>query len=617
MRSMTRSARHFFIAIALIGVICFLISSRLSMLPKRDSQTPGEPASKSEKENTIVLPDAGYVGSQICGDCHAEIMEKYVRSPMGRSLAEVNHTSGPQEDYEQKTSFQQGHCEYRIERNGDRVWHHEILSDDRGVIYDQKEEIQYAMGSNTRGRSYLLWREGAFFVSPITWYANTGWDLSPGYDPDHHFRFSRRALDGCITCHCGQMARSPDRTDYAPPPVFYEISIGCERCHGPGKSHVEFRQSASAAGEDPLIDLKQLPPAERDAVCYQCHFQGKERILRSGRHETDFRPGMKLGEIWTVFVNGDGAEGDTTAVVSQTMQMQSSRCFQASAGKLGCVSCHDPHDSPEENQRASFYDRRCVECHQDVGCKLASSDRDAAPANGSCIHCHMPSLKAKEVPHTSQTDHRIPRHSGLEKSNPVSTPWAIFEEEGLTLPESERIRAIGLMSGQLAQSRNDRAQAENSLMLLRQVQKALPEDDAIPLTIGKAYEVVGRPDKAVETWKTLIQKSPHHAEALLNLANIAFKTGRYLDASQYYERTARIEPLHVVMMGRWTYALVQLGKTDAAIRVAEQALKQDPSFAPVYVLLADAYSASGNPERSRELKTRAERLSAQLTKKTE
>jgi predicted CXXCH cytochrome family protein len=602
------------IATLMIFAIVAIIVEIGFSLPERPRHAPPVLSHEAPAKERIAKPprpDDGYVGSAICSECHAEIAEKYKTSPMANSMAKIENIqlfpSGTE-----KISFTKGDFQYRVEKKGDRVFHHESLSDQEGVIYDQAEEIQFALGSNTRGQSYLMWRDGAFFVSPIASFTHGDWNLSAGYEPNRNYRFSRPALDGCLMCHCGQLTREGARENYSPEPIFREISIGCERCHGPGKNHVEYRQQISPAGIDPLLNVKDLPPTERDAVCYQCHFFGKERILRYGRTETDFRPGMKLSDIWTVFVNGDGTDGDSTVLVSQAMQMRSSRCFQASEGRMGCVTCHDPHESPAEDRRVSFYNDRCLKCHEQQGCTVPVTQRTAPPADGSCIHCHMASLTAKSVPHSSQTDHRILRRPALPKSSAENLTLTIFQEEGTIIPEIELTRARGLVAGLLAEKHNDRRQATECMTLLHQALATMPDDQVMQLALGGANELLGSDHVAERHWQQIVTQSPRDEDALLRLANLTFKRGRYAEADRYYSRAAEVSSLHVVTLGKWTYSLIQLGRLDDAIKVAERALKLDPSFSPIYKMLADAYATKGDAEKSHHYKVLGDRLSARL-----
>jgi len=98
--------------------------------------------------------------------------------------------------------------------------------------------------------------------------------------------------------------------------------------------------------------------------------------------------------------------------VNQVEQMRASQCYKASEGQLGCISCHDPHTVPNAEQRVEHYRLRCLSCHETNGCSLELAQREPAPADNSCVYCHMPSTATMDIPHTSMTDHRIPRTPG-------------------------------------------------------------------------------------------------------------------------------------------------------------------------------------------------------------
>src|SRR5262249_36174520 len=152
---------------------------------------------------------------------------------------------------------------------------------------------------------------GRIYVSPISWYAKTSeWDLSPNYRPDNHPRFDRRANDGCLNCHVGRLHYERGVSDRYGSPPFLELGISCERCHGPGRDHADLHEARDTAGaSDPIVNPAALGAGARDDVCNQCHLQGEKRILRYGRTFHDFSPGMRLEEVWTVFVAGPRTEG--------------------------------------------------------------------------------------------------------------------------------------------------------------------------------------------------------------------------------------------------------------------------------------------------------------------
>ncbi|MFG0334140.1 MAG: multiheme c-type cytochrome, partial [Maioricimonas sp. JB049] len=323
---------------------------------------------------------------------------------------------------------------YRIEKQDDQVFHHEILeSADGEVIYDLSVPVHYAVGSGSRGRSYLTNRDGILFMSPATWYADADrWDLSPGYEHRNQ-HFGRRIVDGCLSCHAGHVDDVADLPDQYAQEPFLEMSIGCEKCHGPGKEHVAYYTEPDAGHTDSIVNPAKLSMELQNAVCFQCHLTGEHRLPRYGRTTFDFRPGDRVTDIWTVLVKGTGVDDSlTTAAVSQAEQMLSSACFQRSGGALGCVSCHDPHRLPAEQDRVEFYRTSCLNCHgpNDTQCSVPREQRLETTVEDSCILCHMPRLDANDVPHISQTDHRVLRNPELTTLSATDAPdLQIFRAE--------------------------------------------------------------------------------------------------------------------------------------------------------------------------------------------
>jgi len=53
--------------------------------------------------------------------------------------------------------------------------------------------------------------------------------------------------------------------------------------------------------------------------------------------------------FWSVLELSEGPTEDR--FVGQVGRMHESRCFRASGGRLGCISCHDPHELPEPEEK--------------------------------------------------------------------------------------------------------------------------------------------------------------------------------------------------------------------------------------------------------------------------
>ncbi|MFN7803842.1 MAG: tetratricopeptide repeat protein [Planctomycetaceae bacterium] len=571
-------------------------------------------------------PADGYAGSRTCALCHSDIAAQFSGHSMAQSLASLAEARVI-EDYEQQTRFTKGGCEYRVERADDGVYHHESLIDSEGEVYNQRVEVQYVVGSGQRGRSYFIDRGGVMFLSPISWYSQQNrWDLSPGYPERNHLRFERPVSGRCLGCHAGRVNVEPGENDRFLHPSVRETAISCERCHGPGKAHVEYHRAASTpATPDPIVNPAQLSPSKREAVCNACHLQGLDEVRRYGRTDFDFRPGMDLGEIWSIFVEGTGvtATGETSAV-SHVQQMQSSRCYLESQGKLGCISCHDPHRLAPEESRAAEFNAKCADCHTTRTCSLPEAERLAAPAAGSCISCHMPRLGSHDVPHTTQTDHRIlrkPGQSGEDKasesppqrdgeSSETSEELQIFDLAEVPLDRFAHDRAVGITLAARAEQAQDKERAARAVKLLAPISAADPLDGAVADAYGIVLALTGEVNLAIETWKGALRANTRNEALLYSLGLAYFSAGEHAEAMQYFDRLVTVNPHRSDYQGQRARLLLANGKTREAIETANFARELNPSMPLVYEWLAFACEQTGDrvsAERYRALQKRVQR----------
>src|SRR5690606_17052559 len=124
-------------------------------------------------------------------------------------------------------------------------------------------------------------QDDLLFMSPLNFYTEAQqWDLAPGYHPDDPRRFDRRVTEECVSCHAGRVATAGRQVDRFREPVFEEMGIGCERCHGPGAQHVALHDGTSAAeaADDPIVNPATLSTDRRESVCYQCHLSAEVRV---------------------------------------------------------------------------------------------------------------------------------------------------------------------------------------------------------------------------------------------------------------------------------------------------------------------------------------------------
>lgn len=553
----------------------------------------------------------GYVGSAACTECHAGICEQYSQHPMGQSLGETLAASPIELESQDRIAVQSssdGSVQkfYRVEQTDLQEFHHVIATADGEQLYDLKVPIDYAVGSGKRGRSYLTNRNGRIYMSALSWYSHENvWDLSPGY---HHgnFEFTRRVTDRCLNCHAGRPNNIDDQANVfnASHPL-HEQSIGCERCHGPAADHISFHQGSRRSSPDRMINPAKLEARRRDDVCLQCHLLGEERVTRYGRTDYDFRPGDLLTDTWVIFSKtGRTSDGEQTEAVSQAEQMLSSTCYVQSAGRLGCVSCHNPHRVPEAEKKHGFYREKCQACHApDVNdCSESLEIRLAIANQNSCIDCHMPKLSATDIPHTSQTDHTVSRRpgqsSGSHENRSQPSGAVVFREDIDQIPKEELDRARAILWSIQAESSHQPLLARNAARLLQSWLENVADDLIASQFLGRALKTQGDFAGAADTWMSALERHPQNEELLAMMLNLSRDARQFEAGERFGRQLVELNPWESSYFEALAIILHESGKLPESIKMAERALELDPTATYIHEWLAEDLKATGDLENA-------------------
>jgi hypothetical protein len=560
-------------------------------------------------------PGVGYVGDAACAACHEAIAASYHQHAMGRSMVRAADSTVPGlEGRDVEIKFTAQGLEYAVERKDGRLVHSETRRDAEGRVLARVEaEVAYSVGSGRRGRSYLIERDGFLMQSPISWYSQQRrWDLSPdSLVKNNHFE---RPIDpSCVYCHSNRFEPVPGTINAYQPPTFRGLAIGCERCHGPGELHVQDPAPGRGGIDLTIVNPRRLKPALREAVCEQCHLGGRSRIERYGRSARDFRPGLPLEEFLAIFT--DRLPTGEAKSIGHVEQMQSSRCYQASEGQFGCISCHDPHALPAASERVAYYRARCLECHaRGVGCSLPVPERRTRSREESCIDCHMPRSALGNVAHTAETDHGIPRRGAAGRApeliprawGPAEAPLVAVEPAAASSAQAEWFdRELGVaLAGIGAGAPGDRARLGRLALPRLKAALAQHPDDLVALQakvialtlLGRSGEAVaaaegalaldarnerslvlaipllagaGRRDEAIALGQRLQALSPLVSEYRLVLARLLGQAGRWAEAADACRAALRLDPLnltarHILIRAAFAVGDRAQGRSEAA-----------------------------------------------------
>jgi hypothetical protein len=524
-------------------------------------------------------PDVKYIGDAACARCHAEIADTFRRHPMGRSLHAI---AAPLDQPDSTTTFEANSSRYTVERRGGHVVHRESRLDHEGHLLAQVEgAVTYAVGSGERGISYLIEHDARLFQSPITWYRqNNRWDISPGYDVgDLHF--DRPIVPECLFCHSNRVEPIAHTMNQYKPPIFRGHAIGCERCHGPGELHE--RHPESVDGRDlTIVNPRHLEPALRSAVCEQCHLQGDHRVERFGRCMFDYRPGLPLIEFLAVYGR---VETEKTSFVGQVEQMRQSRCFRESEGRLGCTSCHDPHQVPSPEEKTAYFRQQCLACHEQSGCKLPAPKRLAESPDDSCIQCHMQRFKRTEIIHTATTDHRVlrtPQADGSVHERGVhGLPLVLLNRENVTpdeLKSLDRELAIALTVEGL-RMRDSPQVREMGAFVVAHLGRALakhPDDLPAMQMKARALALFGRRSQAIGVIRSALTLAPADEDSLDQYLSYAVDENDISGAAEPARQAVAANPWNSIFHERRAYFLLERQDYVGSLRESREALRLNP-----------------------------------------
>jgi predicted CXXCH cytochrome family protein len=610
------------VALAATAYFAWPRSDPARRLPAEPAPLP--PLTESPFLNT--KPGVAYVGDQRCAACHAEESRAYHQHPMGRSLF-TTAAAPPMEQYDTSTRnpFQSGPFHYEVVRKGARVIHKEWCEDASGKVVAQLEaEMAYALGSGTQARSYLWQRDGFLCQSPITWYTHPAdgrpqWGLSPNYEMNP-LHFHRRIDSRCVYCHCQEARPIPATVNRYEDPPFGQLAIGCERCHGPGALHVAER--GEGAIDRTIVNPRHLEPALREAICEQCHLQGEDIVVRRGRLQSDYRPGLPLEDYVTVFVRTPEA-ADPQRIVTHVEQMRDSVCFQKSGGKFGCTSCHDPHRQPAAVEVETHYRQRCLTCHgapdhpntrrvEAPTCSLPLAKRRTPEVRDNCIHCHMPRNASSNVTHLAVTDHRVPRRPGGPPTPPAvqrlgELPLVAFHRRPDDA-ESRRDLALGLshqaVMAEGFQVDDVRMNAirgfltRRALPLLDEAAVRAPNDLPVLEARGLALLAQGRAADALDGIQDAIAQAPDREETLAVAMEAADAAQRLDLAASYGEQLVRKYPQTPYYAYRLAVIHAKREAWPQARAAAQAAVDGDPFRAQPRALLVTTLIEIGDRARA-------------------
>ncbi|MFO0936760.1 MAG: tetratricopeptide repeat protein [Gemmataceae bacterium] len=602
------------LAIVAVGlVVAGIAVSTYWSESKTDIESPNQPspdprvAFKTDFRN--VRPGVKYVGDAECSLCHREVCQSYHNHPMGRSASLVRSFDPPEKNgAAANLPVRTDTHQLQVVQKGQTITHKVTAHAPATAQLPALElPVQLAIGSGALGRSYISVTGNAVWQTPISWFTDEDrWNVSPGFQLGNGMM--RPVGTDCFFCHINQIEPVPNSKNRFEKPFQGQLTIGCERCHGPGELHVNERlaNQGPVTRDTSIVNPKHLDAELQKDICRQCHMLGESRTTHFGRSFYDFRPGLPLSHVMSIFISAPELADDQRSV-GQFEQMERSGCYIRGNRTMTCTSCHNPHVSPANEKKAEFYRSRCLSCHEQKGCREKQELRNAQ--QDSCVVCHMPQRKSHNVAHASLTDHTIPRKKLPDQPRKTSDlppgllPIVRYQTGPYAPTEADQNRDFAIaLSKKLPTLRASRpvVLALASLcreQLLASIQRWEKDDQAL-ISLASLASTFGDHAGRLKFIRQAVDIAPDSEDALVSLAETEIYAGHYAEALAAADRLIGMVPLSVEY--RLLRASVCIAKQDwpAADAALSEAQKINPLSAESHVLRALCLDGMGKSKEA-------------------
>ena len=367
-----------------INMTVMLCLFTLTLAKGQSAAQAAEPRPTASRGNTR----ADYIGDNACRSCHASQFDSYHQtahyrtsmapsqdSILGKFTAADNilRTANPNLFFQMEEKQGNGAEDSFFQTAVAGTPPHTNLRSERFAV---------VVGSGEKGQTYLYWSDDQLFQLPVSYWARLGWVNSPGYR-DGFANFDRQIIPRCLECHATYF-------EALPPPINkysttgFSLGIGCEKCHGPGREHVELEKSKpSSPTASAVLNPAHFSRDRQMDLCAWCHAGHGNSLLPS----FSYLPGDSLAKYIDLPPPDPDAPLDVHG--NQVELLKQSHCFRSS--NMTCITCHDVH-APQHN--LAEFSQRCLSCHKPDSPAFARADH---PVTTNCIDCHMPKQETNMI----------------------------------------------------------------------------------------------------------------------------------------------------------------------------------------------------------------------------
>jgi DmsE family decaheme c-type cytochrome len=170
--------------------------------------------------------------------------------------------------------------------------------------------------------------------------------------------------------------------------------LACEKCHGPGKAHVEAGGGKGVGGMISFAKNDPTPIETRNQMCLTCHTKGARVFWKGSAHDardiacTSCHVVMEDRSSRSQLAKATEIETCGNCHLQKRASTMRTSHMPLREGKMTCSSCHNPHGTvtPALLKETSLNDT-CYRCHAE---KRGPFLWVHAPVPESCANCHDP-----------------------------------------------------------------------------------------------------------------------------------------------------------------------------------------------------------------------------------
>ena len=452
----------------------------------------------------------------------------------------------------------------------------------------------------------------------------------------------------CIECHTTGFQRDYDPVANTYSSKWQALGVGCQSCHGPAAGHLQWAESGNKAANGRGFEANLMGTAREPETCARCH--SRRMTLDNGYTHGN----QLLDDYLPVILSADLYEVDGK-IKDEVFEYGSFQQSRMHAAGVVCSDCHNPH-SVELRAPANAV---CTQCHNPTGQATragidasglqarnydhpAHHHHPAGSPGSQCVSCHMPGklymtndlrhdhsftspnpLQARELEHSDaclgchqQTEDKVA--AAFQQWFPDAQPRDGGYARDLHTARQGLPGAAQALTRQLA--RTDLADIRRATLLSElpnypstAAQQAVVEalNSSSPQVRHTAAGLLGSltaPNQQIQLLTRLLE-DPVRAvrlEAAWQLLQLAAESS--VEPPVLQQLISEYEQSQRTMLERAESQLnlagiYQLTGRQADVEPAlQQALRQDPTFHPARIMLAQwREQAAGNPEAALSL----------------